>query len=503
MVNMIRVLSLLLALGVVTAVREDITANLQAEAEEELEMKLVPAKISKAIRKSMRLTSEAMKVAEELKANATLMAGKAEKKASEAEQELQKANKMKDELEIGAKKLEEIKEDAQKKMESGKEAQAAWKKEKDALTALEKEYEAEEKKYNELAKKVEEEIKRLMQEKMQGNLKLAEMRKKKVLKGEEVEKLATETAAAGGIARSAQEAAEKADAKFKEAEKKCETQKSLAEKAAAHATMAQAEYGQAKDEASNAELEVQNRMATKTQVLELRNSVQSYYDATDLMTKSMEASLAKLTGGEEESTKKPWDLMREDENVKKSMVSYNLMVGQFRRLFFENKDIYTLVAESTKEIHENAQAAWLLQCDPEEELEEEWKKTGSVEKLNEHCGVGLWKQLGVERQNFPTKGETVPKPTEAPIEAEVSKEPKPTEPDTELETEAPTEEPTEPAETEATEEVNVEPKSEEEVNNAEPLEDETNNNEPALLQAKDLALVRQIRRHRQREASAL
>ena len=27
---------------------------------------------------------------------------------------------------------------------------------------------------------------------------------------------------------------------------------------------------------------------------------------------------------------------------------------------------------------ENAQAAWLLQCDPEEELEEEWKKSGSV-----------------------------------------------------------------------------------------------------------------------------
>lgn len=303
-----------------TAVREDITANLQAEAEEEMEMKLVPAKISKA-----------MKVAEASKANATQMAEKAEKKASEAEQELQKANKMKDELEMGAKKLEEIKEDAQKKMESGKEAQAAWKKEKDALTALEKEYEAEDKKYGELAKKVEEEIKRLIQEKTQGNLKLAEMRKKKNLKGEEVEKLATETAAAGSIARSAQEAAEKADAKFKEAEKKCEAQKSLAEKAATVATTAQAEYGQAKDEASNAEMEVQNRMAEKQQVLELRNSVQSYYDSTDLMTKSMEASLAKLTGGEEESTKKPWDLMREDENVKKSMVSYNLMVGQFRR----------------------------------------------------------------------------------------------------------------------------------------------------------------------------
>lgn len=501
---MIRVLSLLLTLGVVTAVREDITANLQAEAEEEMEMKLVPAKISKAIRKSMRLTSEAMKVAEASKANATQMAEKAEKKASEAEQELQKANKMKDELEMGAKKLEEIKEDAQKKMESGKEAQAAWKKEKDALTALEKEYEAEDKKYGELAKKVEEEIKRLIQEKTQGNLKLAEMRKKKNLKGEEVEKLATETAAAGGIARSAQEAAEKADAKFKEAEKKCEAQKSLAEKAATMATTAQAEYGQAKDEASNAELEVQNRMAEKQQVLELRNSVQSYYDATDLMTKSMEASLAKLTGGEEESTKKPWDLMREDENVKKSMVSYNLMVGQFCRLFFENKDIYTLVAESTREIHENAQAAWLLQCDPEEELEEEWKKSGSVEKLNEHCGVGLWKHLGVERQNFPTKGETVPA-SETPVE-----EPKPAESVSETETEAP--EPTEAPEAmpeateavpEATEEVNVEPKDEEEVHNAEPLEDEPNNAEPALLQAKDLALVRQIRRHRQREASAL
>lgn len=262
------------------------------------------------------------------------------------------------------------------------------------------------------------------------------------------------------------------------------------------ATTAQAEYGRAKDEASNAEMEVQNRMAEKQQVLELRNSVQSYYDSTDLMTKSMEASLAKLTGGEEESTKKPWDLMREDENVKKSMVSYNLMVGQFCRLFFENKDIYTLVAESTREIHENAQAAWLLQCDPEEELEEEWKKSGSVEKLNEHCGVGLWKHLGVERQNFPTKGETVPA-SETPVE-----EPKPAE-SVETEPEAP--EPTEVPEAvpEATEEVNVEPKDEEEVHNAEPLEDEPNNAEPALLQAKDLALVRQIRRHRQREASAL
>ena len=94
-------------------------------------------------------------------------------------------------------------------------------------------------------------------------------------------------------------------------------------------------------------------------------------DITDRMTKSMEASLEKLPEG-----KHAWDLMREDQNVKESMVSYNLMVEEFRRLFYENKEVYTEVAESTAQIHENAQAAWLLQCDPEED---EWS-TATVKR---------------------------------------------------------------------------------------------------------------------------
>ena len=62
--------------------------------------------------------------------------------------------------------------------------------------------------------------------------------------------------------------------------------------------------------------------------------------------------------------KHAWDLMREDQNVKESMVSYNLMVEQFRRrfhlsfslfffsrLFYENKEVYQEVADSTAQIH--------------------------------------------------------------------------------------------------------------------------------------------------------
>eukprot|EP00913_Durusdinium_trenchii_P003413 g3160.t1 len=500
-----------------------------------MEMKMVPAKISKAIRRSMRLTAGASKVAEEKKEKAAEVAEHAAKKASEADAELEKANRMKDELEIGATKLEQVKQEAQAKLESGKEAQAAWKKEPLAQQCMAK-------------------------------LALAEMNKKKKTQTEKVEKLAAETAAAGGIAREAQEAAEKADAQFQEATKKCDAQKAQAEKAASVAATARVAETLAKEEVTEADEEVMAKKVMKQQIVELRNSVQEYYEFTDAMTRSMEEALAKLEEKSEEEKVEPWELMRKDVHVKSSMVKYNVMVGQFRRLFFENFDIYSMVVSSTKEIHDNAQAAWLLQCDPNEVLEIEARKTGSLAKLDEHCGRGLWKHFEVERQNFPSKEEvggaekaaqemaaqtaasntpetsseesTVPK-TEP--ETEPNPETQPTEPNPQTEPNPETEltgnenstlrsrrvsqceratesnedsepketgtnEDSEPKETPTNEETatneNAEPTdmNEDDISNAEPA-DETSN-DPALIQVRDLDLLREIRKHRAAERRA-
>ncbi|CAK9016835.1 unnamed protein product, partial [Durusdinium trenchii] len=565
--NMIHVLSLLSLAYAAAAVREDIgllrehssLMEVEAEADEEMEMKMVPAKISKAIRRSMRLTAEASKVAEEKKEKAAEVAEHAAKKASEADAELEKANRMKDELEIGATKLEQVKQEAQAKLESGKEAQAAWKKEKDALKTLETEYTAENQKYDKLCKEIEEEIKQRLLGKQKAKLALAEMNKKKKTQTEKVEKLAAETAAAGGIAREAQEAAEKADAQFQEATKKCDAQKAQAEKAASVAATARVAETLAKEEVTEADEEVMAKKVMKQQIVELRNSVQEYYEFTDAMTRSMEEALAKLEEKSEEEKVEPWELMRKDVHVKSSMVKYNVMVGQFRRLFFENFDIYSMVVSSTKEIHDNAQAAWLLQCDPNEVLEIEARKTGSLAKLDEHCGRGLWKHFEVERQNFPSKEEvggaekaaqemaaqtaasntpetsseesTVPK-TEP--ETEPNPETQPTEPNPQTEPNPETEltgnensnteqtetesnedsepketgtnEDSEPKETPTNEETatneNAEPTdmNEDDISNAEPA-DETSN-DPALIQVRDLDLLREIRKHRAAERRA-
>ncbi|CAE7528427.1 aspS1 [Symbiodinium sp. KB8] len=56
------------------------------------------------------------------------------------------------------------------------------------------------------------------------------------------------------------------------------------------------------------------------------------------------------------------------------------------------------MAGSIQEIHENANAAYALQCDPTEELE-----MSSKETYQQQCGRGMWKDLKLERFSFPHK----------------------------------------------------------------------------------------------------
>mmetsp|Transcript_128942 Transcript_128942/g.181887 ORF Transcript_128942/g.181887 Transcript_128942/m.181887 type:complete len:126 (+) Transcript_128942:908-1285(+) len=112
----------------------------------------------------------------------------------------------------------------------------------------------------------------------------------------------------------------------------------------------------------------------------------------------MEATLRQQKDSGADGAKPAHELVREDPNVKASMEGYNEMVIAFRRLHSFNKEFYDFMAGSIQEIHENANAAYALQCDPTEELEMEGK-----EIYQQKCGRGMWKDLKLERFSFPHK----------------------------------------------------------------------------------------------------
>jgi len=511
--NMIRVLSVLFTSIAVVAVREDMAMreHLVVEVEEDMEMKLVPAKISKAIRKSMRLTADAMKLAEEKQVNAKEMAKEAEQKAKDAKKALDKANKMKAELDVHAEQLEVKKKELEKKMLAEAKANEKLTNAQAELAKLEEKEKAEKAAYDKVQKDYQKMIQEMSEKKRQADEKLKEATMAKAKKTGEVGVLQDQAVANGDIKRKAEEDARKEQAKHEAAMEQCEKQKKAAEKAGKDAAQAQLDLSEAEDDAADAEKEVQKKKEIKESVLAVRNSVQAYYDATDAMTKSMEASLEKMSKEEGDASKKPWDLMREDQTVQSSFKTYNLMVKMFSELFFKQKPIYDVISESIKEIHENAQAAWLLQCDPEEELEDEVAKTGSMAKLNEHCGLGLWKHWELERLYFPRPNATsanatnVTPPvtvTEAEVSPESNEEAATPESNEEAATPESKEEAASPesneeaASTESNEDSAAPETNEEDIKNAEPAEEE---HEPALLQEKDLALVREIRRQRKNQ----
>ncbi|CAK9063028.1 unnamed protein product [Durusdinium trenchii] len=394
--------SFALCLAVAVSVREESmhTMDLLLESDEYLdeEMKLVPAKISKAIRRTLRLSKEATEKAEKKKSTMTAEKEEQEKKAAEAEKKSDESDKAADEASKKREDAEEKVREANKAMETQNEAQSAWKAANTKLQALEKKYKEEDNAYKVLSAKVKKEVGALIDQKNKANIALQALAKQKSDEAAAVEKLKSDVTAKGGIAMEASEKAEAATEAMEEAEKKATESKLAAEEA-------QAELVEAKAKAEAAEqkfLDAKGSLEKTLQVaslVEVRESVQAFYDAIDKSTKSMEKEYEATEG--QQDAKPAHELLRSDPNVKAALVSYNEMVLTFRRLHVKSKDFYTFVADSVGEIHENAEAALQLQCDPTEELERAAKKSKDKTDFFQKCGSGVWKDLKLEQQRFP------------------------------------------------------------------------------------------------------
>lgn len=410
----------------------------------------------KQILRKLRYSADAMKVAEEKKDNATNASAAATEKAEEAERQKDAAEKMLKELEQGKDQLEKMRVAAAKAAENDKQEQAAWRAAEKDLEQKVKAVADEE----EEIQKIQAEMRKLADRLMDHKTAKAEKEIDKNEQEVKVQKAAADATAAGGIKRAAMEAQQKAAAAYEDAEKHCREQETRAEAAEKDSKEAQADADFARHLQDEAETDLQNKLATKELVVELRESVQAYYDEVDAMTKSMEARIAENEASG--SPKKAHELMTEDEHVKQSMIIYNKMVLVFNRLFHEEKQFFEMVNESNKEISENAQAAILLQCDPTEDLEIAARESGNLADLDEKCGTGLWDKLDLERQQFATDKDEVDTAAAPPTPVKLQ---------------------TDSSEV-----------SEEASNEATSLRQDDLQN-PAMLQVRDLDVARQIRRH--------
>eukprot|EP00913_Durusdinium_trenchii_P008666 g8139.t1 len=215
-----------------------------------------------------------------------------------------------------------------------------------------------------------------------------------------VEKLKSDVTAKGGIAMEASEKAEAATEAMEEAEPWTTESKLAAEEAQAELVEAKAEAAEQKFLDAKGSLEKTLQVAS---LVEVRESVQAFYDAIDKSTKSMEK--------EYEATEGQQDAKPAHEP------------GTAERFTAVVVDFYTFVADSVGEIHENAEAALQLQCDPTEEpqttphnpprepmqravffggeLERAAKKSKDKTDFFQKCGSGVWKDLKLEQQRFP------------------------------------------------------------------------------------------------------
>lgn len=385
------------------AVREEskLSVDLSTDEymEEELDMKLVPARISKAIRRTMRLSKEAIEKAAEKEANMTAQKeaaaakkAEAEQKSLESEQAMAEANK----------KRENADKEKQAKLEAMEALNAHAEKFKEGNAKL-KELTA---KLDELTKKKEETYEKLTKE-MQAiaEKKLAvfneveDAKSAIMIQAENVNKLKDELASKGRGYNEAVDSADAAQEELVEAEK----MEADAEEAANNAQKELEEANIGVEHANKtfilAKKEKERKVAVAKKIKDVRDSVQTFYDAMDKSSKSMEKLYEESEGKPE--AKPAHENLRTNPDVKEALIAYNEMVLMFRDLRVTSKDFYTYVADSVGEIQQNAEASIQLQCDPTEELERKAKETKDLNEWHQKCGKGVWKDLEMEQQRFP------------------------------------------------------------------------------------------------------
>ena len=385
------------------AVREEskLSVDLSTDEymEEELDMKLVPARISKAIRRTMRLSKEAIEKAAEKEANMTAQKeaaaakkAEAEQKSLESEQAMAEANKKREDA--------DKKQNAKLEAMGGTEAAAKTFHEGAAqLKGLTDKVDELSKQHSKLVDEISKEMQALAEKKLLSFEGLEAAKSAKMTQQFKVAELQKELGSKAKDMQEAIESAEAAKAEVIEAEKLEAAAEEAANNAEEELNEANVRVEHANKTFILAKKEKDRKVAVAKLIKEVRDSVQTFYDAMDKSSKSMEKLYEESEG--KPDAKPAHENLRTNPDVKEALIAYNEMVLSFRDLHVTSKDFYTYVADSVGEIQQNAEASIQLQCDPTEELERKAKETKNLDEWHKNCGKGVWKDLNLQQQRFP------------------------------------------------------------------------------------------------------
>ncbi|CAJ1415812.1 unnamed protein product [Effrenium voratum] len=384
-----------LLLGVASAAR----SNLGQHNGHKVEVHMVPALISRALRVALRQSAETLQRADALQANASAVRQEAEARRERSKLRSQQTDEAMARALRKEKTLLSKQQEVNKLMATHDKSQDQWRRSAAELEELQENLTKEGGLYEDLKKRVEQEIAKLTDMQQAAYKRLGDLQDAVEKKQDGVQLLREEAESHGTVARNASRAADTVQANLAEARESINKHKALAEEAEQAFFHAKMRVDAAERMVDDSRREVARAGDVRANVLAVRNSLQSFYESMDKLTRSMEANIVAKPGS------KPYQLMREDPNTKTAFLGYNNMTTAFRRLYLKSKDLYMFVAGSIPEIEENAEAAIILQCDPDGMLEEEARREGNISSFNARCGPGLWHDLQVERQSFPLDGD--------------------------------------------------------------------------------------------------
>ncbi|CAK9038107.1 Zonadhesin, partial [Durusdinium trenchii] len=225
----------------------------------------------------------------------------------------------------------------------------------------------------------------------------AEVEKEKA-KRNEAEKAMNEAEAQlaqlGDIKKTKAQEHEKLEAEMHAARDAMQKHQLLLDDAIAAVDAAAAQADQATKQAKVLDNEHEEQKQGLMMLKAVRGSIDSFYHKLQALSESMEE-----THGE--TSKSAPERMKEDPNLKPSLESYNAMVQSFHDLHAFSSKLYGTIQPAVTQIKHNAFSEILVECDPGENLEREADESKDFTKLQEACGSGLWKAVGLARLRFP------------------------------------------------------------------------------------------------------
>ncbi|CAE7694471.1 unnamed protein product [Symbiodinium microadriaticum] len=208
---------------------------------------------------------------------------------------------------------------------------------------------------------------------------------------------------------------EEADSALHAARAALEEQQTLRDEAIASHDIAKAEVIEAAKQKEELEKKHRREQESLELLKKVKREIEDFYKDTD----ALQASVAK------EEARNPevpaHELLAQSPKLKPALVSYNDVVKAFLEVFVHEADhlLYGTIQPAVAQIKRNSWQEILAVCDadvereksfdlhvgqgdPGEELEMEAEKKKNFDELQEKCGAGLWKVVGLSRLSFPT-----------------------------------------------------------------------------------------------------